>query len=281
MVKSVLVIGAGAMGSGIAQVVAQAGYQVFLSDVNEQFIQAGIAKIDKGLGRLVMKGSMAEDVKVQVMGRIHGTADIKEAAGAFLVIEAIVEDMETKKRLFKEIAELLPSETILASNTSALSITELAAHSGRPEEFIGMHFFNPVPVMNLVELIKGMQTSERTFSAAKEFVESLGKTCVSVNEAPGFVVNRMLVPLINEAIFILSEGIASAEDIDQAMKLGANHPIGPLALADLVGLDVCLAVMETLYEGFGDPKYRPCPLLRKMVKAGHLGRKTGRGFFAY
>lgn len=281
MVKSVLVIGAGAMGSGIAQVVAQAGYQVFLSDMNEQFIQAGIAKIDKGLGRLVMKGSMAEDVKVQVMGRIHGTADIKEAAGAFLVIEAIVEDMETKKRLFKEIAELLPSETILASNTSALSITELAAHSGRPEEFIGMHFFNPVPVMNLVELIKGMQTSERTFSAAKEFVESLGKTCVSVNEAPGFVVNRMLVPLINEAIFILSEGIASAEDIDQAMKLGANHPIGPLALADLVGLDVCLAVMETLYEGFGDPKYRPCPLLRKMVKAGHLGRKTGRGFFVY
>ncbi|MEW6622670.1 MAG: 3-hydroxybutyryl-CoA dehydrogenase [Bacillota bacterium] len=279
--KSVLVIGAGAMGSGIAQVVAQAGYQVFLSDMNEQFIQAGIAKIDKGLGRLVMKGSMAEDVKVQVMGRIHGTADIKEAAGAFLVIEAIVEDMETKKRLFKEIAELLPSETILASNTSALSITELAAHSGRPEEFIGMHFFNPVPVMNLVELIKGMQTSERTFSAAKEFVESLGKTCVSVNEAPGFVVNRMLVPLINEAIFILSEGIASAEDIDQAMKLGANHPIGPLALADLVGLDVCLAVMETLYEGFGDPKYRPCPLLRKMVKAGHLGRKTGRGFFVY
>ncbi len=279
--KSVLVIGAGTMGSGIAQIVAQAGHEVFLADVNEKYIKSGIAKIDKGLDRLVVKDKITKDSKEQTLRRIHGATDFKDAIGAWLVIEAVVESMEVKKKLFKDLAEHLLDDTIIASNTSALSITELAGQTVNPDRFIGMHFFNPVPVMNLVELIKGVQTSEETFAAAYEFVKSLGKTPVAVNEAPAFVVNRMLVPLINEAVFILSEGIASAEDIDQAMKLGANHPIGPLALADLVGLDVCLAVMESLHEGFGDQKYRPCPLLRKMVKAGHLGRKTGKGFFVY
>jgi 3-hydroxybutyryl-CoA dehydrogenase len=279
--KNVLVVGAGTMGSGIAQVVAQTGYKVFLNDISEDFIQNGIKKIEKNLSKLVKKGKIDDATKGQVMGRIQGLTSFKDADDIDLVIEAVSENLNIKKELFQKIAQFFPAETIFATNTSAISITALAAQTGRPDKFIGMHFFNPVPVMKLVEIIKGVQTSEDTFTKVKEFVEKIGKTGVVVNEAPGFVVNRMLVPLINEAVFILSEGIASAEDIDTAMKLGANHPIGPLALADLIGLDVCLAVMETLYEGFGDSKYRPCPLLRKMVKAGYLGCKTGKGFFEY
>jgi 3-hydroxybutyryl-CoA dehydrogenase len=279
--QNILVIGAGTMGSGIAQVIAQAGYKVYLNDIAESFIQAGVRKIDKDLAKLVSKGKIDEQAKNDTQSRIIPLFNIEDAENVDLVIEAIVENMEIKQQLFSKISQVLSPDTIYASNTSALSITEIAAKAKNPEKYIGMHFFNPVPVMKLVEIIKGAQTSEETFSEVKNFVENIGKSGVVVNEAPGFVVNRMLVPLINEAVFTLSEGIASAEDIDTAMKLGANHPIGPLALADMIGLDVCLAVMETLYEGFGDPKYRPCPLLKKMVLAGYLGRKTNRGFFQY
>ncbi|MFZ7104562.1 MAG: 3-hydroxybutyryl-CoA dehydrogenase [Peptococcaceae bacterium] len=279
--KNILVIGAGTMGSGIAQVAAQAGYHVFLNDVNDAYVQKGIAKIEKNLSKLVSKGRLEEAGKNAVLSKITPLTEIAEARNVELVIEAVIENMELKKELLKKIAGILSPETIFASNTSALSITELAAEWPNPERFIGMHFFNPVPVMKLVEIIKGAQTSDETFGKAREFVEKIGKTGVAATEAPGFIVNRMLVPLINEGVFILAEGTASPEDIDTAMKLGANHPIGPLALADMIGLDVCLAVMETLYEEFADSKYRPCPLLRKMVKAGYLGCKTGRGFFSY
>lgn len=279
--RNILIVGAGTMGSGIAQIVAQAGYNVFLNDVKDEFIQGGLNRIDKDLSKLVAKGKLEEQVKNETMARIKPLGKLEDGQDIDLVIEAIVENMEIKQNLFSKLAELYTDGTIFASNTSALSLTEIASKVAQPDKFIGMHFFNPVPVMKLVEIIKGAQTSEDTFNKVKDFVAKIGKTGVAVNEAPGFVVNRMLVPLINEAVYTLAEGIASAEDIDTAMKLGANHPIGPLALADLIGLDVCLAVMETLYEGFGDPKYRPCPLLRKMVLAGYLGRKTGRGFFQY
>lgn len=279
--KNVLVIGAGTMGSGIAQVIAQAGYNVFLNDVTDDFIQSGIKKIDKDLTKLVTKGRLEEEAKNETMARIAPLSNVEDGKNIDLVIEAIVENMKIKQDLFSKMDKVFSPDTIFASNTSALSVTEIAAKASNPDKFIGMHFFNPVPVMKLVEIIKGAQTSDDTFTKVKDFVEKIGKSGVVVNEAPGFVVNRMLVPLINEAVFTLAEGVASAEDIDTAMKLGANHPIGPLALADMIGLDVCLAVMETLYEGFGDSKYRPCPLLRKMVLAGYLGRKTGRGFFQY
>jgi len=279
--QNILVIGAGTMGSGIAQVIAQAGYKVYLNDITDDFIQSGIKKIDKELSKLVTKGKLEEQTKSDIQSRIIPLLNINDGENIDLVIEAIVEKMEIKQQLFGKISQVLAPDTIYASNTSALSITEMAAKAANPEKYIGMHFFNPVSVMKLVEIIKGAQTSEDTFTKVKDFVEKIGKSGVIVNEAPGFVVNRMLVPLINEAVFTLAEGIASAEDIDTAMKLGANHPIGPLALADMIGLDVCLAVMETLYTGFGDPKYRPCPLLKKMVLAGYLGRKTNRGFFQY
>ncbi|AZO94432.1 3-hydroxybutyryl-CoA dehydrogenase [Halocella sp. SP3-1] len=279
--KKIGIVGAGTMGSGIAQTIAQSGYEVILRDIEQDFVDQGLAKIEKNLARSVQKERISAAEKDAVSGRITGTTELSKLADADLVVEAITEQMEIKKRVFQDLDELCSPETILASNTSALSITEIATTTKRPDKVLGIHFFNPVPVMKLVELIKSITTAEETFNKAKEFVEKIGKTPVEVNEAPGFVVNRILIPMINEAAFILYEGIAKADEIDTAMKLGANHPLGPLALGDLVGLDVCLAIMETLYNEFGDSKYRPCPLLRKKVRAGHLGRKIGRGFFEY
>jgi 3-hydroxybutyryl-CoA dehydrogenase len=277
----VLVCGAGTMGSGIAQVIAQCGHEVFLRDIDEKFVNRGIQGINKNLTRSVDKGKLALEEKDAIMSRITGLVELQAAKDVDLVIEAIVEKMEVKKALFKELDDICQPSTIFASNTSALSISELAASTKRADKVIGMHFFNPAPVMKLVEVIKGAATSEQTYEFIIDFTKQLGKNPVAVEEAPGFLVNRILIPMINEATFILQEGIASAKDIDDAMKLGANHPIGPLALGDLVGLDVCLFIMETLYTETGDSKYRPCPLLRKMVRAGHLGRKTGKGFFIY
>lgn len=269
------------MGSGIAQVMAQAGYKVFLRDIEQQFVNKGITSIEKNLTRLIEKGKMDSRQKDEIMDRIQGIVELSEGKEADLVIEAIVENLDLKKEVYKELDETCKKETIFASNTSSLSITALAACTKRPEKVLGMHFFNPAPVMKLVEVIKGALTSAEVIETVKKIVESLGKTPVIVNEAPGFIVNRMLVPMINEAVYLLMEGVASAEDIDKAMQLGANHPIGPLALADLIGLDVCLAVMEVLHVEFGEDKYRPCPLLRKMVRSGALGRKTGKGFYQY
>lgn len=269
------------MGAGIAQVVAEGGNSVVLRDIDQKFVTKGLAGIDKNLSRAVEKGKMAQADKDAVMSRIKGVVDLKEAGQIDLVIEAVIERMDLKKQIYKELEELFPAETIFASNTSALSISEIASVTKRAGKVIGMHFFNPAPVMKLVEVIKGAATSTETYNTIVEFTKSLGKTPVTVEEAPGFVVNRILIPMINEAAFILQEGTATAEDIDIAMKLGANHPIGPLALGDLVGLDVTLFVMETLYTELGEAKYRPCPLLRKMVRAGYLGRKTGRGFYQY
>jgi 3-hydroxybutyryl-CoA dehydrogenase len=269
------------MGAGIAQVVAQAGFRVVLVDLDESLVRKGIATINKNLTRQVDKGRMPEAEKGAILERIQAIASVDEGADADLVIEVIVENLDVKLKVFKELDRVLKNEAILASNTSALSISALAAATSRPEKVIGMHFFNPVSVMQLVEIVKGPSTSEETFASIRTMVEKLGKTSVTVNEAPGFIVNRLLIPMINEAAFILMEGVSSAEEIDTAMKLGANHQMGPLALADLIGIDICLAIMETLYTEFGDPKYRPCPLLRRLVRAGRLGRKTGLGFYKY
>ncbi len=278
----IAVIGAGTMGAGICQVIAQNGHQVSLVEVNAKILQNGLTKIEKGYDRLVKKEKMTAEERTAALGNITGVEGISNLSDDLdLVIEAIVETMSIKKKVFQELDQVCGSETILASNTSALSISEIAVMTSRPDKVVGMHFFNPVPVMKLVELIKGAATSEETFAKVKELAISLGKSPVEVEEAPGFVVNRILIPMINEAAFILMEGIASPEDIDKAMMMGANHPIGPLALADLIGLDVCLSIMDTLYEEFGDSKYRACPLMRKMVRANLLGRKTGRGFFTY
>jgi len=277
----IMICGAGTMGSGIAQVMAEAGHQVYLRDIADEFVQRGIKNIEKNLNRKVEKGKMTADAKDKAFACITGTTSLQFAREVDLIIEAIVEKMEPKKDLWQELDKVCGPDTIFATNTSALSVSELGAVTGRPDKFIGMHFFNPAPVMQLVEVIKGAGTSEETYQFVMDFTKSLGKTPVTVEEAPGFVVNRILIPMINEAAFILMEGIASAEDIDAGMKLGANHPIGPLALGDLVGLDVCLSIMETLHTETGDDKYRPCPLLRKMVRAGFLGRKTGKGFFTY
>ena len=277
----VCVLGAGTMGAGIAQAFATKGYEVILRDIKDEFVDRGLAGIQKNLDRLVSKEKITEEVKEEILSRLTGTTDMSMAADCGLVIEAAVENMQIKKQIFAELDAVCGEDTILATNTSSLSITEVASATKRPDKVIGMHFFNPAPVMKLVEVIKGMATSEETFATVKEIAEKIGKEPVEVAEAPGFVVNRILIPMINEAFGILAEGIASPEDIDKAMMLGANHPMGPLALGDLVGLDVCLAIMDVLYNETGDTKYRAHSLMRKYVRAGWLGRKTKKGVYEY
>lgn len=279
--EKIFVLGAGTMGAGIAQVFAQNGYDVVLRDIKEEFVQRGIDGINRGLGRLVAKEKITEEDKNAIMARIAGTTDLSLAADCDLVVEAAVENMNIKKEIFAELDKICKEETILATNTSSLSITEIAAATNRPDKVIGMHFFNPVPVMKLVEIIRGMATAQETFEKVRDLSLGVKKDPVEVAEAPGFVVNRILIPMVNEAFGILAEGIASAEDIDKSMMLGANHPMGPLALGDLIGIDVCLAIMDILYKETGDTKYRAHSLMRKYVRAGWLGRKTKKGVYDY
>lgn len=280
-IQNLMVIGSGQMGSGIAQVAAQAGLSVVMNDVKQEFAERGLATISKNLSRNVEKGRMTEADKDAVLGRIKLSANLGDAAGVDMAIEAATENMEIKLNIFRQLDEIAPAGVLLASNTSSLPITEIAAVTNRPELVIGMHFMNPVPVMKLVEIIRGLATNDETYETVRTLAEKMEKTSVEVNDFPGFVSNRVLMPMINEAIYCLYEGVASVEDIDTVMKLGMNHPMGPLTLADFIGLDTCLAIMEVLYDGFGDSKYRPCPLLRKYVKAGWLGKKSGRGFYTY
>ncbi|MFA1822432.1 3-hydroxybutyryl-CoA dehydrogenase [Virgibacillus oceani] len=280
-INKVMVIGAGQMGAGIAQVCAQSGYDVMLHDMNEDALEKGMKNIEKLLSRNVDKERMTESEKTDSLNRLTVSADIKDVNECDIVIEAIVENMDVKTKVFSKLDAHAPEHAILATNTSSLSITEIAAATNRPEQVIGMHFMNPVPVMKLVEIIRGLQSSDETYKAIEGMAKSLNKTPVEVNDFPGFVSNRVLMPMINEAIYTVYEGVASPEDIDTVMKLGTNHPMGPLTLADFIGLDTCLYIMEVLHEGFGDSKYRPCPLLRQYVKAGWLGKKSGRGFYQY
>ena len=280
-IEQIAVIGAGTMGNGIAQVCALAGYQVLLVDVSDAALERGVTTLVKNLERQVGKGTVEADKAAAAKTRIRTSTDYAQLAGAQLVIEAATENLQLKQRILQQVASNVAAECLIATNTSSLSVTQLAASIEHPERFIGVHFFNPVPMMALVEIIRGLQTSDATYAQALLVTEKLGKSPITAGNRPGFVVNRILVPMINEAIFVRQEGLASAEDIDTGMRLGCNQPIGPLALADLVGLDTLLAIMEAFHEGFNDSKYRPAPLLKEMVAAGYLGRKSGRGFFTY
>jgi 3-hydroxybutyryl-CoA dehydrogenase len=279
--ETIGVVGAGTMGNGIAQVAARAGYTVVLRDVKDEFLQRGMSAVDKSLQRDVEKERLTEEEKRSIVGRIQTTTELNDLARASFIVEAVTESLEVKREVFRALDEVAPPDAILASNTSSISITKLGAATRRPEKVIGMHFMNPVPVMKLVEVIRGIATSDETWERTRALTEKLGKTALECNDSAGFVSNRVLMPMINEAIFTLHEGVATRESIDGIMKLGMNHPMGPLALADFIGLDVCLAILNVLHTELGDPKYRACPLLKRYVDAGWLGRKTGRGFYEY
>ncbi len=275
------IVGAGTMGNGIAQTAARAGYEVVMCDVQQEFVDRGMQAVGKSLDRFVKKEEITEEDKNNILGKIKATTDLADLKDCFIVVEAATENFAVKKEIFTKLDQVTSPGCILASNTSSISITKIAAVTGKPDKVIGMHFFNPVPLMKLVEVIRGIATTDETYAAVKELSEKLGKTPLDCRDFPGFISNRVLMPMINEAIYCLHEGIATKESIDGIMKLGMNHPMGPLALADFIGLDVCLAIMNVLHEGFGDSKYRPCPLLRQYVDAGWLGRKSGKGFYDY